>query len=90
MREYLSVEEAGKLIAGEVAQYGASKSWMGNPDIAKALERHLSKFNIGYTDPNTGTWTHRRGGTRYFATLNFINNTKTKVGSIWSGLRKGA
>lgn len=88
MREYLSFEEASKFIAGEVAQFGQSKGWTGNPDIAQEVEKHLSKFNIGYTDPTTGTWTFKHRGTRYFASIKYMNLAKSKVGNLISSFRK--
>jgi len=88
MREILSVTEAGKAIAGEVTQYGKSNNWVGTNEISKELEKHLAKFNIGCTDPHTGTWSHRTGGTRYFTTINIVNNAKNKVQSILSSFKK--
>lgn len=34
--------------------------------IAKAVERKLAKFNIGYTDDARGKWSYVRGGTKFF------------------------
>jgi hypothetical protein len=88
MREYLSVADSSKQIAGEVAQYGSSKDWSGDQDLAKEVERHLSKFNIGYTDPKGGGWSHKTGGTRYFATMKFMNFAKNKVNDLVSSIKK--
>jgi len=88
MREYLSVEEASKVIAGEVAQNGTSREWVGNTEIAREIEQHLAKFNIGYIDPKTGTWSHRRNGTRYFTAIKMLNVAKNKVGSLLSNIKK--
>ena len=92
MREYLSVEEAAKSIAGEVMHSGASAGWVGNTDIARDLEKHLAKFNIGCTNPKTGTWGHRTNGTRYFITMKWMDSAKSKLGSVVSGLtaKKGS
>ena len=63
-RDYLSVQEASKTIASEVVESGSSKGWAtvngNNLGVARDLERHLAKFNIGYTDAKTGTWGSRQ------------------------------
>lgn len=88
MREYLSIEEAAQTIAGEIVHSGSSTGWVGNADIARDLEKHLSKFNIGYTNPKTGTWAHRTNGTRYFTALKWVNAAKTKAGSLFASIKK--
>jgi hypothetical protein len=90
MRDYLSVSEASKAIASEVIETGKSSNWTAanenNLTLARDLERHLAKFNIGYTSPNTGTWTARRDGTRYFSTMKLVGLAKGKLGSLISSL----
>lgn len=87
MREYLSVQETGKTIVSEVVQYGVSKSWAGDAEIARELEKYLAKFNVGYVDPKTGSWSHCRNGTRYFTTMKFMSSAKDKIGSIVSAIK---
>jgi len=88
MKEILSVTEAGKLIAGDVIQYGKSSNWNGTNEISKELEKHLAKFNIGCTEPTTGTWSYRSNGTRYYTTLNIVNNAKSKFKSVLNSFKK--
>lgn len=90
MRDYLSVSEASKVIASEVIEGGKSSNWSpvneNNLKVAKELEKHLSKFNIGYTNPKEGTWTAKKDGTRYFNTLQFIGFAKGKLNSLISSI----
>lgn len=92
MRDYLSVSEASKKIAGEVLEFGVSKNWapvdQNSIDLAKDLEKYLSKFNIGYTDNKSGTWSHRRDGTRYFSALDMMSFAKGKLNNFISSLKK--
>ncbi len=88
MKEILSVTDAGKTIASEVVQYGKSTNWSGSNEISKELEKHLAKFNIGCTDPATGTWAHRNNGTRYYTTITYVNNAKSKFKSVFSKFKK--
>jgi len=88
MREYLSPNEASAVIASEVAQYGVSKSWTGNLDVASEVEKNLAKFNIGYVDPKSGTWSYKRNGTRFFSSLNLLNGAKGKLFSLMSVIKK--
>jgi hypothetical protein len=92
MRDYISVSEASPVIASEVIQNGQSKNWSkvneNSLTVAKELERHLAKFNIGYTDPKNGIWSVAKGGTRYFSALNGISFLKNKMGSVLSAVTK--
>lgn len=92
MREYMSVAESSKVIVNEVIGLGSSKNWNpSNPntiDIAKSLEKHLAKFNIGYTNPKVGTWGYKKDGTRYFTTLSLMTLAKSKVGNLLSAVKK--
>lgn len=91
MRNYLSVAEDSKTIAGEVAQLGSSTGWSSSDEknvaLANDLEKHLSKFNIGYVDSQKGTWGLRRGGTRYFSTMSFLKGARSKIGSVLQKLQ---
>lgn len=63
-------------IASDVVATGKSAGWIvpnqENPSyrralsVAKAVERRLASFNIGYTDDMLGEWTQVTGGTRFF------------------------
>lgn len=92
MRDYISVSESSQLIASEVVQNGQSKNWSkvneNSLAVARDLERHLAKFNIGYTDPKNGTWTVAKGGTRYFSALNGMSFLRNKIGSALSSVTK--
>lgn len=92
MRDYISVSEASHVIASEVVQNGQSKNWArvneNSLAVARDLERHLAKYNIGFTDPKTGTWSTSRGGTRYFSTLSGISFLKNKMGTVLSSVTK--
>lgn len=81
VREYLSVIEASKQIASDIIQYGVSKGWSGNNDIALDLEKKLSQFNIGF-DVKTKGWIYKTGGTKYFKTLKLMHALKSKVNSL--------
>lgn len=92
MRDYLSVNETGKIIASEVVADGNSKGW-GKPDqngitLAIELEKHLAKFNIGLKEPRAGIWGTVRNGTRYFNGMRLLKMVKTKVSSLTQALRK--
>jgi hypothetical protein len=90
MKDYISVPEAAQLIASEVVQNGQSKNWPkvneNNLGIAREIESHLAKFNIGYTDPKNGSWSTAKGGSRYFSTMNMVSAAKSKMSSIFSSL----
>lgn len=92
MREYLSVPETGKIIASEVVETGSSKNWSrvnnNNLALAKDLEKHLAKFNIGYTDPRNGSWSTKRDGTRYFSTMSLVGLAKGRVETFLASFKK--
>lgn len=67
---YESAEEDAAYIAGEVIRKGQSAGWVNEEDskqVAAEIERILAQFNIGLTNPTTGTWGRRQGGTRFFS-----------------------
>lgn len=87
-REYLSVEESSKTIASEIMEYGSSRGWVGNNQVARNVEHRLSKFNIGLTDPKSGTWSHREKGTRFFMAMNLISMVKSKASDLAAKIKK--
>lgn len=86
MRDYISVNEASKTIINEVIDTGSSKNWtranQNNLELATSVEKTLAKYNIGLTDPKTGTWSPRSGGTRFHVTMTAVDTVKNKFGSF--------